>query len=89
MRNDEQLMLLRKQIEDVDEQMVALWEKRLSIAIKIGECKCAQNLPVYDPQREDALWETWQNALSDKSLAFGLKTFFSAAVAAAKDVQKK
>jgi chorismate mutase len=47
----------RKQIDELDEQIVALICKRAEAAKAIGLAKRDKNLPVYEPQREDAVLE--------------------------------
>jgi chorismate mutase/prephenate dehydratase len=43
---------LRKQIDDIDRQIVSLYEERMALALKIGELKAAAGLPIHDPARE-------------------------------------
>jgi chorismate mutase len=42
----------RRKIDELDEQIVQLINERAKAARAIGELKQAQNLPVYEPQRE-------------------------------------
>ena len=46
---------LRRQLDDVDEQMTALLARRLTLAGEIGRVKAAQGLPVLDEAREAAV----------------------------------
>ena len=46
---------LRRQLDDVDEQMTALLARRLTLAGEIGRIKAAQGLPVLDEAREAAV----------------------------------
>lgn len=50
--DDGSLAGLRRQLDDVDEQMTALLARRLALAGEIGRCKAAQGLPVLDEARE-------------------------------------
>lgn len=43
---------LRRQIDQLDEQLVALLNRRASCALAIGQLKEAAGLPVYQPTRE-------------------------------------
>ena len=45
---------LRRQIDAVDEQLIALLEKRLDISAAIGAYKSSHGLPVLDQSREEA-----------------------------------
>ena len=46
---------LRRQLDDLDEQMTALLARRLTLAGEIGRVKAAQGLPVLDEAREAAV----------------------------------
>ena len=46
---------LRRQLDDVDEQITALLARRLTLAGEIGRVKAAQGLPVLDEAREAAV----------------------------------
>ena len=50
--DDGTLAGLRRQLDDVDNQMTALLARRLSLAGEIGKIKAAQGLPVLDEARE-------------------------------------
>ncbi len=47
----------RKKIDELDEQIVALVSKRAEAAQAIGELKRAAELPVYEPAREQAVFD--------------------------------
>lgn len=47
----------RKKIDELDEQIVKLISQRAQAAQAIGELKKQQALPVYEPKREDAVFE--------------------------------
>jgi chorismate mutase-like protein len=42
----------RRRIDDIDNKLVELFNERSKCAIEIGKIKQAQNLRVYDPERE-------------------------------------
>jgi len=48
----ERLADLRKKIDEVDEQMLTLLRKRVTIAEQIGKVKTEKVLPIRDEQRE-------------------------------------
>ena len=50
--DDGSLAGLRRQLDDVDEQMTSLLARRLALAGEIGRYKAAQGLPVLDEARE-------------------------------------
>ena len=47
----------RKQIDEMDEQIVQLINKRAEAAKAIGELKAKSTLPVYEPARETEVFE--------------------------------
>jgi chorismate mutase / prephenate dehydratase len=55
MPND--LDALRKQIDAVDEQIVALLNARAKVVVEIGKVKQQTNSPIYAPDREKAVFE--------------------------------
>lgn len=47
----------RTQIDEMDEQIVKLISKRAEAARAIGELKRTKDLPVYEPNREQAVFD--------------------------------
>lgn len=47
----------RKKIDELDEQIVKLISQRAAAAQAIGELKAKQAIPVYEPKREDQVFE--------------------------------
>jgi len=45
----------RQEIEKVDEQLIKLISQRMELSKKIGEYKKENNLPIFDPSREEEL----------------------------------
>jgi chorismate mutase/prephenate dehydrogenase len=52
---DDNLKVLRNEIDDIDSQLVALLSKRLAVTTKVGELKSAECMPIFAPEREAAL----------------------------------
>ena len=48
---------LRKRIDELDQQLVALLNERAKAAIMVGHLKAATSLPVYEPAREKRVLE--------------------------------
>ena len=46
------LLELREQIDEIDQDLVRLFCRRMETAAKIADYKKEQNLPVYHPERE-------------------------------------
>lgn len=49
----ERLHELRKEIDEIDEQIIELLEERVRVAKEIGEIKRELNLPIRDEKREE------------------------------------
>ncbi|ARM76354.1 chorismate mutase [Acidianus manzaensis] len=50
---------LRRQIEDIDDQIVKLIVSRFELVKKVGEIKKEKNLPVTDEKREEEVRQRW------------------------------
>ena len=47
----------RKKIDELDEQIVQLLCQRAAAAVEIGKLKAKSSAPIYEPQREQAVFE--------------------------------
>ena len=52
----------RKKIDELDRRLVALLSERARAAVEIGKLKRGTNLPVYEPDRERAVFSNVQEA---------------------------
>lgn len=59
---------LRKQIEQIDEEILNLIKKRLDIAIEIGNTKKEKGVSIYHPDRENEVIQRVKNLAFKKSL---------------------
>lgn len=48
---------LRKQIDELDRQLVVLLSQRAEAALNAGRLKVATSLPIYEPAREKRIYE--------------------------------
>ncbi|MEN2840349.1 T-protein [Mannheimia haemolytica] len=46
---------LREQIDQVDQQLIALLSERLALVAEVGKVKSEHGIPVYAPERETAM----------------------------------
>jgi len=67
---------LRKEIDEIDAQLVRLFEKRMDIAKKIGLFKRENKLPLLDEKREKELLAAKAGQLQKKEFTPYLKRFF-------------
>ena len=79
---------LREQIDKIDSQILKLYEERMDVVRAIGEYKIANNLPVYDPAREDAKLDEVFASVSNKKYADGAAQLFITLMQASKEYQE-
>lgn len=82
---------VREKIDKIDEQIVALLNKRAGLALKVAEIKRKTDSPVYIPARENAILkrvcEMNAGPLSDKALQGVFREIFSATRSVEKDIK--
>lgn len=59
---------LRNQIDQIDRQLVQLFEKRMEVSTEIAEYKLANSIPVLDTQREQSVINKNISYLNDRRL---------------------
>jgi len=52
----------RKQIDELDQKLVALLSERARAAVEIGKLKRNTSLPIYEPDREKTIFENVRKA---------------------------
>jgi chorismate mutase len=52
----------RKEINQLDKELLRIFNERAALALKIGEIKKELGIPVYDPERERNIFETMSKA---------------------------
>ncbi|MEM9017492.1 MAG: prephenate dehydratase, partial [Verrucomicrobiota bacterium] len=78
----------RKRIDEIDQHLVSLLDERAGLAATIGKAKAAEGLPVFDPAREESVF---QRALSSSDGSFpdsALRRVFREIISASISVQK-
>jgi chorismate mutase/prephenate dehydratase len=55
MSGKEQLEELRRRIDEIDRQLIPLFEERMDVSLRVGEVKIGENLPIQDAAREQAV----------------------------------
>lgn len=72
----DELESLRAEIDEIDGQIVALFERRMGVTERVGRYKQARGIPVLDPGRERQVLERKQALLHDPALKTGVTTLF-------------
>lgn len=80
---------LRSQIDDLDEQIIALLTKRLQIAQKIGKIKKeTSSTPLCDPKREAEILEKISQRVDNPKLKLNLIKIYQEILNESKAAQK-
>ena len=75
---NEELAPLRQRINEVDEQLVPLFEARMAVSGEIAQVKQRHGMPVFDAAREDAVIARAAQRLADPANAEALRRFYRA-----------
>ena len=81
------LNLLRKKIDDIDDELIALFFKRLDISKEIGELKKENNMKIYDPEREEEIIGMSLKNIDDNQKKY-VEKFLRTLMDISKEVQK-
>lgn len=79
---------LRTSIDDIDKKLVELLCERMEVAAEIGKYKRANNLPVYDPARERALFDRVADLAGDEFGSY-IRVLYSTMTDISRSYQRK
>lgn len=79
---------LRAQIDEIDSQMIALFERRRDVTRQVGEYKKEHDLPVLDRQREEEVLAKKEAMLKNQYLKTEVKDFFGSIMAISRRQQR-
>ena len=82
------LGVCRERIDDVDVRIVALLNERTSIVQEIGRIKSSAQLPVYEPRREDQVFENITSHNGGPLSGDALRRIFERVIDEMRKVQK-
>jgi chorismate mutase-like protein len=80
---------LRKRIDEIDSQLVALLNERARAAHAIGVLKRSTNLPIYEPERERVIHENVGRVNRGPLQNHELRQIFERIVDVMREIQKK
>lgn len=84
----EDLNQLRQEIDRIDAQLVALFERRMAVTRQVGLYKLDRGLPVLDPGRERQVLAGKAALLQDKTLTAGITELFETIMAISRRQQE-
>lgn len=85
----EDLKAYRDRIDEIDAQLVNLFEERMEIVLKIADHKKANNIPILNEGREREVIEKNTARLRNINFADSLGKFFVYMMGLSKEEQKK
>lgn len=71
------LLECRREIDNIDEELVKLFEKRMNIAINVAKYKIENNMPIFNEAREIEVIKKNVARLSNKEYSKLTESFFN------------
>ncbi|HEU4583484.1 MAG TPA: chorismate mutase [Polyangiaceae bacterium] len=84
-----QLRELRDQIDGIDRNILELLAQRLRLVIRVGDYKRANNLPIYDAERERDLLARVANAAPSPLEPAMAQRIFQCVIQESRDLEKR
>lgn len=78
----------RKEIDLIDKEMIALFERRMDVARKVGEYKKENNMEILNSKREEEVIEKNINNLKNKDYKDIGREFFENLMKLSRSLQK-
>lgn len=85
----DELIRFRDEINKIDNELTLLFEKRMNISKRVAEYKKNNNIPIYDPVREDKIIRENIEKLNDNGLSQELELFYRNIFKISRIVQEK
>ena len=83
-----ELTELRQELDQLDREIVAMFERRMRISREVAQYKLSHALPVLDSSREAQVIESRTAMLSDASLAPSVRALYETIMALSRDEQE-
>lgn len=80
---------LRKEIDDIDRELLELIVKRFECAVQIAKIKDAAGIALYDPDREATILRQLSVRLGENESIFEIVSVFESLLGLSKKAQKK
>lgn len=79
----------RKEIDEIDEKLLLLLQRRMELSEQIAEVKKQRNYPIFDPDREKMIQEHLLNCLSRLEYREAILKVFRQIFTESKKIQEK
>lgn len=83
-----ELSEIRREIDKIDEQLVALFCQRMALSAQVADYKKAHDLPIFVPQREQEILRSVADQAGD-ALAEPIQKLYSALFEISREYQKQ
>lgn len=83
------LEALRLEIDEIDQEMVRLFEARMEVAGKIAEAKREMDKPIYDESRENIVLEKNADRLLHQEWRTELQAVYRELMKQSREIQKR
>ena len=83
------LEVIRQQIDQVDQELVGLLEKRMTLVDQVVIFKKTSGKPVFDSKRESIIFEKVRNRVEDKQYQETIVATFSDILKRSRDYQEQ
>ncbi len=77
----------RKELDEIDRGIVALYEARMRVSREIGALKRENGMAIFDEARENDVLASREAMLSDASLGNGLRSVYRLLLEQSKSIQ--
>lgn len=84
-----ELLDLRRQIDELDEELIKLLNNRASVSLKIGRKKQEENLPVYNSAREEDVIQKVKEKNSGPLTEENIVSIFKIIIESCRTLQEK
>lgn len=84
-----ELAQIRQELDEIDREMVKLFERRMTLCREVARTKLAQGKPVLDAGREAQVLESRAAMLADASLAEAVRALYREMMALSRQEQEK
>ena len=84
-----ELVELRLELDQLDREIVSLFERRMGISRQVAQYKLAHDLPVLDTSREAQVIASREAMLTDGALAPAVRILYETIMALSREEQEK
>ncbi len=84
-----ELAEIRQELDEIDRQMVALYERRMMLSREVAQVKLTMDKPVLDASREEAVLRSRVEMLDHPDLADATRALYREIMAQSRSEQEK